>query len=343
MPIAIIGMACRSPGGASSPEKLWDLGARERGWYHPDKEHHGTSYAKGAHFLTEDISRFNAAFFNLTAEVASVSSPSSSDPLRAGLSLDQVAGSCTGVYAGTCFRDYPDSLFRDPDTLPRATLTGSGAAMIANRVSHFFDLRGPSVMVDTGCSTTLTLLHLACQNLRAGESEMAVVGGSNLLLNPDTFILQSNLSLLSPEGRCFAFDARATGYGRGEGIASIVIKPLTAAIRDGDPIRAVIRNSAANQDGKTATLTSPSQEAQEILMRGCYEMAGLNPHDTTFVEAHGTGTQVGDTVEAHSLGNVSRPGRSPDCPLIIGSVKTNIGHTGIRTQFPRHHGRTGST
>ncbi|KAJ5822474.1 hypothetical protein N7447_004814 [Penicillium robsamsonii] len=349
MPIAIIGMACRFPGDASSPEKLWDLCAKGKSawspipdsrfhaesWYHPDKGHLGTSYVKGAHFLTEDISRFDAAFFNFTAESASTMDPEVRMQLEtvyealesAGLPLDQVAGSRTGVYAGTCFRDNHDSLMRDPDTLARFFLTGNGAAMIANRVSHFFDLRGPSLMVDTGCSTTLTLLHLACQSVRAGESEMAIVGGSNVLLNPDMFIAGSNLSLLSEAGRCFAFDSRAAGYGRGDGIASIVIKPLAAALRDGDPIRAVIRNSAANQDGKTSTLTSPSQNAQEELMRECYDMAGLDPRDTSYVEAHGTGTQAGDTVEAHAIGNVFGTGRSSDCPLVIGSVKTNIGHT----------------
>ncbi|RAH70054.1 type I polyketide synthase [Aspergillus aculeatinus CBS 121060] len=349
MPIAIIGMACRFPGGASSPESLWDLCANGQtawsptpksrfhaeSWYHPDKEHLGTSYVKGAHFLAEDISRFDAAFFNLIADAASTMDPEVRLQLEtayealesAGLPLDQVAGSRTGVYAGTCFRDDHDSLLRDPDTLARSFLTGNGAAMIANRISHFFDLRGPSLMVDTGCSTTLTLLHLACQSLRAGESDMAIVGGSNILLNPDMFIAGSNLSLLSAEGRCFAFDARATGYGRGDGIASIVIKPLITAVRDGDPIRAVIRNSAANQDGKTATLTSPRQEAQEVLMQECYEMAGLDPRDTDFVEAHGTGTQAGDTIEARSIGRVFGLRRSTECPLLIGSVKTNIGHT----------------
>ncbi|RAH40566.1 ketoacyl-synt-domain-containing protein [Aspergillus brunneoviolaceus CBS 621.78] len=349
MPIAIIGMACRFPGGASSPERLWDVYANGQSawspipksrfhaesWYHPDKEHLGTSYVKGAHFLAEDIFRFDAAFFNFIADAASTMDPEVRLQLEtayealesAGLPLDQVTGSRTGVYAGTCFRDNHDSLLRDPDTLARSFLTGNGAAMIANRISHFFDLRGPSLMVDTGCSTTLTLLHLACQSLRAGKSEMAIVGGSNILLNPDMFIAGSNISLLSAEGRCFAFDARATGYGRGDGIASIVIKPLIAAVRDGDPIRAVIRNSAANQDGETATLTSPSQEAQEALMQECYEMAGLDPRDTDFVEAHGTGTEAGDTIEARSIGRVFGLRRCTECPLLIGSVKTNIGHT----------------
>ncbi|RAL13057.1 type I polyketide synthase [Aspergillus homomorphus CBS 101889] len=331
MPIAIIGMACRFPGDASSPEKLWDLCAKGQSawspipdsrfhaesWYHPDKGHLGTSYVKGAHFLSEDISRFDAAFFNFTAESASTMDAEVRMQLEtvyealesAGLPLDQVAGSRTGVYAGTCFRDNHDSLMRDPDTLARLFLTGNGAAMIANRISYFFDLRGPSLMVDTGCSTTLTLLHLACQSLRAGESEMAIVGGSNILLNADMFIAGSNLSVLSGEGRCFAFGSRAAGYGRGDGIASIVIKPLVAALRDVDPIRAVIPRRLRRS------------------WRECYEMAGLDPSDTSYVEAHGTGTQAGDTIDAHAIGHVFRAGRSVNRPLVIGSVKTNIGHT----------------
>ncbi|PYH81778.1 ketoacyl-synt-domain-containing protein [Aspergillus uvarum CBS 121591] len=287
-------------------------------WYHPNKEHLGTSYVKGAHFLAEDISRFDAVFFNFTADAASTMDPEVRlqletvyEPLEsAGLPLDQVAGSRTGVYAGTCFRDNHDSLLRDPDTLARSFLTGNGAAMIANRISHFFDLRGPSLMVDTGCSTTLTLLHLACQSLRPGESDMAIVGGSNILLNLDMSIAGSNLSLFSAQGRCFAFNSRATGYERGDGIASMIIKPLIAA------------------DGKTATLTSPSQEAQEVLMQECYKMTGLDPRDTGFVEAHETGTQASDAIEAHSIRRVFGLRRSTECPLVVGSVKTNTGHTG---------------
>ncbi|RJE27111.1 polyketide synthase [Aspergillus sclerotialis] len=349
MPIAIIGMACRFPGDATSPEKLWDLCANGRNawspipsnrfnqaaWYHPNKEHLGTSYVKGAHFLTQDVSRFDASFFNFSAESASTMDPEVRMQLEtvyealenAGIPIEQVAASRTGVFAGTCFRDNHDSLLRDPNTLAPFYLTGNGAAMIANRISHFYDLRGPSLMVDTGCSTTLTLLHLACQSLRTGESNMAIVGGSNVLLNPDMFISGTNLSLLSAEGKCFAFDSRASGYGRGDGVASIIIKPLEAALRDGDPIRSVIRNTSANQDGKTPTLTSPSQEAQETLMRECYASAALNPVDTAYAEAHGTGTQAGDTIEAHALGTVFGNGRADEQPLVIGSVKTNIGHT----------------
>ncbi|THC90199.1 hypothetical protein EYZ11_010343 [Aspergillus tanneri] len=229
-------------------------------------------------------------------------------PYIAGIPLEQIAGSNTSVFAGVFFKDYNDSLMRDPDRLPRYLLTGNGSAMASNRISHFFDLRGASMTVDTGCSTTLTALHLACQSLRAGESNISIVGGANLLLNPEIFDNMTSLGFLSPEGRSFAFDSRATGYGRGEGIATVILKPLEDALRDNDPVRAVIRHTAINQDGRTPTLTSPSQDAQIKLIRSCYRDAGLHPSQTDYVEAHGTGTQAGDVVEA-------------------GSVKSNIGHT----------------
>ncbi|KEQ90223.1 hypothetical protein AUEXF2481DRAFT_71742 [Aureobasidium subglaciale EXF-2481] len=349
MPIAIIGMSCRLPGGATDPDKLWDLCVAGKSawseipesrfnrdaWYHPDKEHIGTSYVKGGYFLSQDLSTFDAAFFNFTSETATTMDPEVRMQLEctyealesAGLTMEDVAGSKTAVCAGTCFRDFHDNHMRDPSTLARSFLTGNGMAMISNRVSHFFDLRGPSIAVDTGCSTTLTLLHLACQSLRSGEADMAIVGGSNLLVNPDMFISGTILGLLSAEGKCFAFDSRASGYGRGEGIATLVLKPLDLAVRDGDPIRAVIRETGANQDGKTPTLTSPNREAQEQLMRECYARAGLDPRDTGYVEAHGTGTQAGDTNEANAIGHVLGAGRHHDDPLLVGSVKTNIGHT----------------
>lgn len=241
-----------------------------------------------------------------------------------------MAGSNTSVYAGSFFRDYHESLIRDPDTLPRFLLMGTGAAMASNRLSHFFDLRGPSMSVDTGCSTTLTALHQACQSLRSGESTMSIVGGANIMFNPDMFLAMSSMTLISKDGRSWAFDSRANGYGRGEGSATVILKPLDAALRDGDPIRAIIRDSGINQDGKTETITTPSGEAQEALIRACYERAGLDPGQTTYFEAHGTGTPTGDPIEVGAIASVfkdSRKGDGEDALLRIGSVKTNIGHT----------------
>ncbi|KAL2807721.1 hypothetical protein BJX63DRAFT_61499 [Aspergillus granulosus] len=348
MPIAIIGMSCRFPGDATSPEKLWKLVSEGRSawteipndrfdqdaFYHPQDSNLGTSNVRGGHFLTDDVSLFDASFFNFSAEVAASMDPQLRLQLEstfeaiesAGLTLPSIAGTQTSVFAGAFFRDYHDALMRDPETLPRYFMTGNGAAMFSNRLSHFFDLRGASATIDTGCSTGLTALHLACQSIRTGEAIMSVVGGVNVMLNPDMFVSMSNLGLLGPDGRSYTFDHRGKGYGRGEGVATLLLKPLDAAIRDGDPIRAVIRETALNQDGKTATITSPSQEAQEDLIRTTYRNAGLNPLQTAYVEAHGTGTRTGDPIEAGAIGAVLGKGRSTDHPLWIGSVKSNVGH-----------------
>lgn len=215
MPIAIIGMGCKCPGDATSPERLWQLCADGRSaWseipknrfnakalYHPNGEKPGASNVLGAHFLKEDISLFDASFFNFSTEVASSMDPqfrlqleSTFEALEnAGVSLKDMAGSNTSVFMGSFFHDYYDAMMRDPEVLPRYCLTGNGSAMISNRVSHFFDLRGPSMTVDTGCSTGMTALHLACQSLRTGESDTAIVGGANILLNPDNFVAMSCL------------------------------------------------------------------------------------------------------------------------------------------------------
>ncbi|KAF4462939.1 type I polyketide synthase [Fusarium albosuccineum] len=198
--------------------------------------------------------------------------------------------------------------------------------MASNRISHFFDLKGASATIDTACSSSLTALHLACQSLRTGDSTMSIVGGVNLILNPDMFIALSTLGMAGTQGRSYSFDQRAEGFGRGEGVAALLLKPLKDALRDGDPVRAVIRETALNQDGRTPTITSPSQEAQEELIRVCYKRAGLSPLDTAYVETHGTGTMVGDSIEAGAIGQVLGKGRPADKPLLIGSVKSNIGH-----------------
>ncbi len=252
-------------------------------------------------------------------------------------------GSNTSVYAGAFFRDFMDSYMRDPEAFPRYVVTGNSANMLSNRISHWFDFRGPSMTVDTGCSSGLSALHLACHSLRSGESSMAIVGGANVMFNPDIFILMSSLGsdapaakrevgllterrFLSPDGRSYAFDSRAAGYGRGEGVGTLVLKTHKAALRDGDPIRAIIRETGLNQDGKTPTITSPSQTAQEDLMRRCYDSAGIDPATIAYVEAHGTGTQAGDPIEAAAIDSVFGRNRGSDSPVFIGSVKTNIGH-----------------
>ncbi|KAK4677801.1 Type I Iterative PKS [Podospora pseudoanserina] len=348
-PIAIVGMSCRFAGDVDSPEKLWKLVSEGRsawseipknrfnidGFLHPNFEKLNGTNVAGGHFLEEDVSLFDANFFNLSAETAAALDPqfrlqleSTYEALEsAGITLQDVAGSNTSVFAGSFFRDYHESLIRDPDALPRFLLMGTGAAMASNRLSHFFDLRGPSMSVDTGCSTTLTALHQGCQSLRTGESDMSIVGGANIMFNPDMFLAMSSMTLISKDGRSYAFDSRANGYGRGEGSATIILKRLDDALRDGDPIRAIIRETGVNQDGKTETITTPSGEAQEALIRACYKKAGLDPSQTTYFEAHGTGTPTGDPIEVKAISSVFQDTRPSGDPLRIGSVKTNIGHT----------------
>ncbi|TVY35171.1 Highly reducing polyketide synthase [Lachnellula subtilissima] len=348
MPIAIIGISCRFPGDATSPEKLWEMVAEKRSawseipsnrfnqesFYHPVGGHLSTMNVKGGHFMSEDIALFDASFFNFTAELASSMDPqyrlqleSAFEALEnAGVSIEKLAKSNTSVFTATFQRDYHDSLMRDPETLPRSFLTGNGMAMMSARLSHFFDLRGSSVTVDTGCSGGLTALHLACQSIRTGEASMALVGGASIMLNPDMFIILSSLGMVSEDGISHSFDAEPGGYGRGEGIATLLLKPLEDAVRDGDLVRAVIRETALNQDGKTPTITSPSQEAQEELIRACYNRSGLDPRDTTYAEAHGTGTKTGDPIEAGAIGAVLGRSRPANKPLYIGSIKSNLGH-----------------
>ncbi|KAK4447399.1 hypothetical protein QBC34DRAFT_440144 [Podospora aff. communis PSN243] len=351
-PIAIIGMSCRFAGDATNPERFWDMLAQGRnawseipsarfnpkGVFHPDPEKLNTSHVKGAHFLKEDIALFDAAFFSLSGEMASAMDPqyrllleSAYEALEnAGLTLSSVAGSNTSVYAGVFTHDYHEGIIRDEDNLPRFLPIGTFSAIASNRISHFFDLRGPSMTVDTGCSTGLVALHQAVLGLRAGESDMAIVGGCNLMITPDVFKVFSSLGMVGPDGKSYAFDARANGYGRGEGVGTLVVKRLKDAVAAGDPIRAVIRETCLNQDGRTETITSPSQEAQEALIRECYRRAGLDPRDTSYFEAHGTGTATGDPIEARAIAAVFGSGTEVDpCeePLRIGSVKTNIGHT----------------
>lgn len=248
--------------------------------------------------------------------------------------MDQVAGSQTSVFAGVFTHDYHEALVRDEDRLPRFMLVGTWNPMSSNRISHFFDFRGASMTLETGCSTTLVALHQAVQSLRNREADMSVVTGVNLILGPDQFKAIGSLGMLSPDGKSYAFDKRANGYGRGEGVATILIKRLSDALAANDPIRAVIRETALNQDGKTETITTPSGAAQETLMRECYRRAGLDPRGTQYFEAHGTGTQAGDPIEARAMAGVfcgvgedGNGGRDEAHYLRIGSVKTNVGHT----------------
>ncbi|KAM0324053.1 hypothetical protein ACHAQA_008241 [Verticillium albo-atrum] len=348
MPIAIVGMACRLPGSVASPAEFWELCSRARTgftpvpkerfnhdtFYHPNPGKTGTYHASGGNFLDVDLAAFDAPFFGLTEKEAISMDPQQRLLLEctfealenAGIPKHSIVGEDVGVFIGGNFAEYESHLFRDSDTIPMHQATGCAQAMQANRLSHFFDLRGPSFTVDTACSSSLVALHQACQSLRAGESGQAIVGGCHLNMLPEFWVSFSSCRLLSDSGRSIAFDNRGTGFGRGEGCGMIVLKPLDQALRDNDSIRAVIKGSGINQDGKTPGITMPNGSAQEKLMKQVYRNAGLDPADCGYVEAHGTGTKVGDPLEATAIHNVLGQGRTAKDPLFIGSVKSNIGH-----------------
>ncbi|KAF3768085.1 hypothetical protein M406DRAFT_80584 [Cryphonectria parasitica EP155] len=348
-PIAVVGMGCRLPGGASTPEKLWDLLKEGRSgqvkvpkdrwnaeaFFHPDPEQRESLNAQSSYFLKEDISHFDARFFNCTPSEAHTMDPqgrllleTSYEALEsAGIPLESLKGSDTSVFAGVFGRDYDRMGFKDLAQISRAHLTGTGEATLSNRISYIFDLKGASMTIDTGCSASMAALHQACLTLRAGESRVAIVGGAELLIHPDQSITMSATGMVNPDGKCYVFDSRGSGYARGEGAAAVVLKLLDNAIADGDPIHGVIVQSALNQDGKTAGISLPNPDAQADLMRQVYASAGVDPGETLYVEAHGTGTQAGDNAEVGSISKVfCDESKSRKTDLYLGSVKSNIGH-----------------
>ncbi len=348
-PIAVIGMGCRFPGGADSPEAYWRL-LREGvdavsevpadrwdvdAYYDPDPEAPGKTCSRWGAFLRE-VDRFDAGFFNISPREATAMDPQQRLLLEvawealedAGTAPDTLAGSATGVFVGISIADYmrlqdstADSTYADP-----YTATGSSFSVAAGRLSYVLGLQGPALVVDTACSSSLVALHLACRSLALGESRMALVGGVNLILSPMATIGFSKARMLAPDGRCKTFDARADGFVRGEGCGVVVLKRLADAVRDGDRIQAVVRGTAVNQDGRSNGLTAPNGLAQEAVIRRALAAARVAPADVGYVEAHGTGTALGDPIELQALGAVLGAGRPADRPLVVGSVKTNIGH-----------------
>ncbi|KAH8652219.1 putative polyketide synthase [Xylariales sp. PMI_506] len=347
VPLAIVGMSCRLPGNISAIGEFWESLARARSGYstipkerfdiasfhHPNPGKAGCANPVGGHFLNVDLQAFDAPFFSLTEKEAISMDPQQRLLLEgtfealenAGIPKHTIVGKDVGVFIGGSFPEYESHLFRDSDTIPMHQATGCAYGMQANRLSHFFDLKGPSFTADTACSSSLVALHLACQSLRTGESGLAIVGGCHLNMLPEFFISFAKSRLFSDSGRSYSFDNRGTGFGRGEGCGVIVLKPLDQARRDNDTIRAIIAGSGINQDGRTPGITMPCAVAQEKLMRQIYTNFDLNPNDTGFIEAHGTGTRVGDPIETTAIHNVFGS-RTPRDPLFLGSVKSNIGH-----------------
>ncbi|KAL3429040.1 hypothetical protein BDV09DRAFT_201002 [Aspergillus tetrazonus] len=349
MPIAIVGMAARFSGEATNPSKLWDMMVQGRtghsavpenrfdaeAWYHPSHERRGTIQPRSGFFLREDPAVFDAPFFSMTAKEAAGMDPMQRKLLEisyeafenAGIPISKLPGTATGVYSGVMTNDYELMTAGDPMQLPQNAASGTSRAMLANRISWFYDLRGPSFALDTACSSSLYALHLACQSLQAGETDQALVTGVNLILAPNFISQLSSMHMLSPDGKSHSFDSRANGYARGEALAAVVVKPLYQALADGDTIRAVVRGSGANQDGKTVGITIPNPQAQAELIRKTYATAGLGLEQTGYFEAHGTGTPVGDPIELSAIGASFGEHRSQNRPLFVGSVKTNVGHT----------------
>ncbi|OJJ67662.1 hypothetical protein ASPBRDRAFT_68861 [Aspergillus brasiliensis CBS 101740] len=349
-PIAVIGLGCRFAGQAASLEGFWDMlreGRKEHGrvpanryqaaaWKHPNHERKGAINHDSGFFLEEDPARFDAPFFSITAKEAAGMDPAQRLLLEVayeafengGVPMESLPGSSTGVYSGCMTNDYELLSTRDIMDMPHNSATGNGRTMLANRISWFFDLRGPSIMMDTACSSSLTALHLATQALRAGECRMALVAGASIILHPNFTQRLSYMHMLSADGISHSFDSRANGYGRGEGIGAVLLKPLSQAMADGDVIRAIVRATGANQDGRTPGITMPNAQAQADLIRATYRQIGLSMRDTAYFEAHGTGTALGDPTELSAIGaSFGEERTATDEPVYVGSVKSNIGHT----------------
>ncbi|KAJ5374411.1 Acyl transferase/acyl hydrolase/lysophospholipase [Penicillium concentricum] len=359
-PIAIVGSACRFPGDATTPSKLWDLLKAPRdvlseipesrfstkAFYHPDGLHHGTTNVRHSYLLSDDHRLFDAQFFGTKPVEANSIDPQQRLLLEtvyegletSGIPMEKLQGSNTAVYVGLMTNDYADMLGRDVQNFPTYFASGTARSILSNRVSYFFDWRGPSMTIDTACSSSLVALHQAVQSLRSGETDVAVAAGTNLLLGPEQYIAESKLKMLSPTGRSRMWDKGADGYARGDGIAAVILKPLSAALADGDHIECIVRETGANQDGRTKGITMPNPMAQAELIRTTYARAGLDLSKPTdrpqYFEAHGTGTPAGDPVEAEAISTAffgqaakyQRDGNQED-PLYVGSIKTVIGHT----------------
>ncbi len=346
--IAIIGIACRFPGGVEGPDDFWQLLCDERDavtaippdrfgtafYQHPSKREPGKSYTFAAG-VVDDVAGFDAEFFGISPREAAQMDPQQRLLLElaweafedAGVRPAAMRGRDCGVFVGVAGMDYGNRNMDDMNTIDPYSATGNTLSIASNRVSYLFDLRGPSMSVDTACSSSLVALHQAVRALQSGETAMALAGGVNLLLHPFGFVSFSKASMLSPRGRCRAFDATGDGYVRAEGGAFVLLKPLDQALADGDTIHAVIAGSGVNSDGHShGGINVPAAATQADLLRAVYRRAGIDPRTLAYLEAHGTGTAVGDPIEARALIDAVSGGRPESDPLLIGSVKTNIGH-----------------
>ncbi|MCP9804995.1 thioester reductase domain-containing protein [Cyanobium sp. T1B-Tous] len=352
-PIAIVGIGCRLPGGIDDPERFWeflrdgrdairevppdrwDLGLH----YNADPAHPLTQHVRQGGFV-EGIDQFDAAFFGITPREAVCMDPQQRLLLEVawraledgGQPLEQVRGKAVGVFMGISSADYSSLLWASPERYITPdnepfVLPGNTGCIAANRLSYFFDFKGPSFTVDTACSSSLVAVHLACESLWRGESEAALAGGVQALIHPGIQMSFCKAGLLAPDGRCKSFDASADGYVRSEGAGAVLLKPLAAAQAAGDSIYAVIHGSAVNSDGRSNGMVAPNVRAQIACVREAFARAGIDPAATQYVEAHGTGTRQGDPIELRALGTVLGEGRPEGEACRVGSVKTNLGHS----------------
>ncbi|MCP3060234.1 type I polyketide synthase [Myxococcus sp. K38C18041901] len=346
-PIAIIGMGLRFPGGADTPESFWELLKEGReaiapipssrwdvdAYYDPTPGTPGKMYTRHGAFI-RGVEDFDPQFFGISPREASRMDPHQRLLLevtwealeRAGLSAADLKGSSTGVFVGMMNEDF-SHLMTDATQIDLHTASGSGLSVAAGRLAYSLGLQGPTMAVDAACSSSLVTVHLACQSLRTRECDLALAGGISLILSPLTSVVNCAMRMLSAKGRCSTFDASADGFVRGEGCGMLVLKRLSDAVADRDPILALLRGSATNHSGQSSGLTVPNGNALAKVMRAALKSGGVEPEQVGYLEAHGTGTAIGDPIEMEALGRVFGPAHSREHPMVVGSVKTNIGHT----------------
>ncbi|KAG9763794.1 ketoacyl-synt-domain-containing protein, partial [Aureobasidium melanogenum] len=347
VPIAVVGMGCRFPGEADTPDAFWEMLLENRNCYseppksrfnidgfHSAKSRSGSLRPRGAYFISDTMHDFDPPFFGITKPEAEAMDPQQRKLLEcvfeafenSGTPLDSISGTNTGVYVGNFNYDYGVMNLKDGDYPHPYSMTGQGVTILSNRISYVYNLQGPSFTLDTACSSSIYAAHQACRALAHGETDGALVCGTNLIQSVEVHMGTDKMGVLSPTSTCHTFDVSADGYGRGEGIGVMYLKRLSDALSAGDPIRSIIRGSAVNANGKTSGITQPSAAGQEAVVRAAYKYAGLNLDDTSYFETHGTGTAVGDPIELTGIANTFLQPGTTRRSLLLGGVKPNIGH-----------------